>query len=74
MRKTSESDSVERFMTNFVLLKRFELGPIWTGENSFVNFFVFVKIFAKNVYPCSQRLHWHGVWVIIDYTDYADTM
>ena len=27
------------------LLKRFDLGPIWTGENGFVNFFVFTKIF-----------------------------
>ena len=27
------------------LLKRFDLGPIWTGKNGFANFFVFAKIF-----------------------------
>ena len=37
--------------------------------NGFANFFVFAKIFAKNVCPRSQRLRWHGVNVVNDYAD-----
>ena len=47
-----ERDSVTRFSTIF-LLKRFNLGPIWTGENGFVNFFVLAKIFDSKV----RKLH-----------------
>ena len=43
------------------LLKRFDLGPIWTGENGFTHFFVFAKIFAKNM--CLS------VSVVNDYAD-----
>ena len=28
-------------------LQKFNLGLIWTGENGFANFFVFVKIFHR---------------------------
>ena len=41
-------DSVTRFST-FILLKTFDLGPIWTDKNAFANLFVFVKIFHRNV-------------------------
>ena len=41
------------------MLKRSDLGPIWTSKNDFANFFVFAKIFTKNVCPRSQRLHRH---------------
>ena len=37
-------------------------GPrIWEGTNSFANFFVFAKIFAKNVCPRSCWLRWRTV-------------
>ena len=37
----------------FVLRQIFDLGPIWTGKNGFANYFVFSKIFEKNVCPRS---------------------
>ena len=42
--------------------------PPWTGENGFENFFVFAKIFAKNVCPHSHQLCWQGVSVVNVYT------
>ena len=33
-----------------------DLGPIWTGKIGSANFFIFAKIFAKNVCQHSQRL------------------
>ena len=41
----------------FFLLKRFDLGPIWTDKKGFANLFVFTKIFAKKVCPRSQQQH-----------------
>ena len=60
--------NVTRFLTVF-LLKRFNFGPIWTGENRFAKLFVFVKIFATIVCPRSHWLWWHSVGVVIDYGD-----
>ena len=40
-------------------LKRFDLGKICLGENGLVNFFVFAKIFPKNVCPRSRWLRGH---------------
>ena len=37
-----------------ILKKKLHLGPIWTGKNNFVKFFVFAKILAKTVCPRSQ--------------------
>ena len=54
---------------HFFLLKRFDLGPIWTGKNGFANFFVFAKIFAKNVCPRSQQIRWHRFSIFNDYAD-----
>ena len=51
------------------LLKRFDLGPIWTGENSFMNYFFFAKIFAKNRCLRSQRLRRYCVSVFNNYMD-----
>ena len=45
------------------LLKRFDLGPIRTGENGLVNFFVFAKIFDRKVRKSRVRV----------VNDYADT-
>ena len=44
-----------------------QLGPIWT--NGFAIFFIFEKIFAKNVCPRSQRLCGHRVSVVKNYAD-----
>ena len=49
LQKGLKRGTVSGVLCQFVLLNRFDLGPIWTGENGFANFFVFVKIFAKNV-------------------------
>ena len=38
----------EIFIT-FLLLKRFDLCPMSTGKNGFVNFYTFAMIFEKNV-------------------------
>ena len=38
------------------LLKRFDLGPIWTGENGFASFFVFAKIFDRKVQKSRVRV------------------
>ena len=54
---------------NFFLLKRFDLGPIWTGKNCFANFFFFSKIFLKNVCLHSQLLCRNGVSIVNDYAD-----
>ena len=70
------------FSPIFFGLKRFYLGPVWIGKNSFANFFVFAKIFTKNVCPHSQRLHWHPfqrshwlLWHRVSIVnDYADTV
>ena len=51
--------TVSRDFWPFFCLKSFGLGPIWTGKNSFANFFVFANIFVKNVCPRSCWLHWH---------------
>ena len=56
---------------HFFIKKNLHLRPIGTGKNDFAKFFIFAKIFAKNVCPCSQRLSWYGVSVV---NDYADTM
>ena len=45
--------------------KKLHLGPIWTGKNGFTKYFVFTKIFTKNICPRSHRLRGHGQ----DYTD-----
>ena len=42
-------------------IKKLYLGPIWTGKSGFVKFFVFAKIFAKNVCLHSHLLCWHTV-------------
>ena len=47
---------------HFFLLKRFDLGPIWTGKNCFAKFFVFVEIFDRKVQKS-------GVCVVVDYSD-----
>ena len=54
---------------HFFWLKRLDLDPIWTGKNDFANFFVFAKIFAKNMCPCSQQLRRHRVSLVNDYAD-----
>ena len=51
--------TVSRDFWPFFCLKSFGLGPIWTGENSFANFFAFANIFVKNVCPRSCWLRWH---------------
>ena len=38
----------------FSLIKHFHLGPIGTAKNGFMKFFVFAKIFAKNMCPRSR--------------------
>ena len=61
-------------------VKIFDLGPLWTGKTSFADFFVFTKIFTKNVCPHSQwqsrhgfnivnsqRLRVHGISVVNNY-------
>ena len=55
------------------LNKKLHLGPIWTRKNGFAKFFVFAKILRKTCVhcPCSQRLCWHDVSVVVDYTDTA---
>ena len=55
-------DSVTRFST-ILLLKIFELGPIWTGENGFENLFVLAKIFDRKVRKSRVRV----------VNDYAET-
>ena len=42
---TSFKGTVSRDLLTIFLLKRFDLGSIWTGENGFANFFVVVNIF-----------------------------
>ena len=59
--------TVSQDFLTFFWLKRFDLGPIWTGKNGFANFFVFAKILAKNVCPRSKREH--PVPVVVDYAD-----
>ena len=61
--------TVSQDFLSFVLLKRFDLGPIWTGKNSFANFFVFAKIFAKNMCLRSCCLCWHCVSTDNDYAN-----
>ena len=61
----TERDSDTRFFTIFV----FKVSTLWTRKNSFANFFVFAKIFAKNMCCRSQQLRWHCVSVVNDYAD-----
>ena len=42
------------------------LAPIWTGKNGFTNFFVFAKIFVKDVCLHSQQLYGHCISVVKD--------
>ena len=53
----------------FFWLVRFDLGLIWTDTNDFATFFVFTKIFTKNMYIRFQRLRWHHVSIVNDYVD-----
>ena len=43
-------------MFGHFLRKRFDLGPIWTGENGFASFFVFAKIFDRKVQKSRVRV------------------
>ena len=61
--------TVSRYFWLFFWLKRLDLGPIWTGKNDFANFFVFAKIFTKNVCPYSQQLPGHHASLANDYAD-----
>ena len=44
-------------MFGHFLLKRFDLGPIWTGENGFANIFVFSKILTQSSKIACPRSH-----------------
>ena len=37
--------------------------------NSFANFFVFPKLFAKFACPRSRRLYGHNVGIVVNYAD-----
>ena len=39
--------TVSRDLWLFFLLKRFDLGPIWTDKNGLADFFIFAKIFEE---------------------------
>ena len=54
--------TVPRDFLHFLLLKRFDLGPIQTGRNGFVTFLAFAKIFN-----CKVRK-----WRVHIVNDYAD--
>ena len=41
---------------HFFGLKKFDVGSIWTGKNSFANFFVFAKIFDSKDRKSDMRI------------------